>query len=449
MKPYLIILSVLCFCSCKKYLNEKPDQSLKIPSSLKDAQGLLDRNNVLNTVYPYIGEGSADDYYLTDVDFASLTLDNHKSNYTWGDELFFNTYPNDWSTLYSGVYITQLVVETLNTITKNITNEAEYNDIKGQALFHRARLYSIACNLWAKGFNATKAAQTPGIPLRNTLDFNEASVRANLKECYDRITKDLLEAIPLLQTTPVHPMRGSKPAAFALLSRICLSISDFTKAKSYADSCLLLKNDLLDFNSLNAAAAFPIAAYSKEVLFVSYYSAPSHLSNTRAFIDSNLMASYATNDLRKSLFFKDNGNKRFSFKGSYNGNANVFTGYTTAEVILNRAECFARAGDVASAMNDLNTLLLKRYKTGTFIPLKAATADQALSTIFNERRKELVMKDVRWMDLKRLNLEQNFQVTLKRKLNGQIIELPPNSPRYALPIPEVIISMTGMQQNER
>ncbi|SEM08104.1 hypothetical protein SAMN05216436_101351 [bacterium A37T11] len=56
------------------------------------------------------------------------------------------------------------------------------------------------------------------------------------------------------------------------------------------------------------------------------------------------------------------------------------------------------------------------------------------------------MRGLRWMDIKRLNKE-GANITLTRNLNGQIYTLPPNDPRFALPIPEDVIDLSGMQQN--
>ena len=71
-----------------------------------------------------------------------------------------------------------------------------------------------------------------------------------------------------------------------------------------------------------------------------------------------------------------------------------------------------------------------------------------MALILLERRKELLMRGLRWMDLKRLNME-GAAITLTRTVNGQVYTLPPNDLRYALPIPEDVIAISGMQQNPR
>jgi AAA+ ATPase superfamily predicted ATPase len=99
-------------------------------------------------------------------------------------------------------------------------------------------------------------------------------------------------------------------------------------------------------------------------------------------------------------------------------------------------------------LTDLNHLLVRRWKTGTFVPFTAATAEEALDLILLERRKELVFRGVRWMDLKRLNKEGR-NIELVRNLDGQIYRLAPNDLRYAMAIPKDIIQMTGIAQNPR
>jgi len=46
-------------------------------------------------------------------------------------------------------------------------------------------------------------------------------------------------------------------------------------------------------------------------------------------------------------------------------------------------------------------------------------------------------------------LETRFAVTLKRVLNGTIYELPPNDPRYTLPIPQSELNLNPIPQNSR
>jgi hypothetical protein len=101
-------------------------------------------------------------------------------------------------------------------------------------------------------------------------------------------------------------------------------------------------------------------------------------------------------------------------------------------------------------MNDLNILLLNRWKAGSFEPFTASTIEEALDKILAERRKELPFNaNLRWQDLRRLNKDPNRAITLKRELDGRTYILPPNDNRYVFPIPPDEIKLSGIEQNDR
>ncbi len=106
------------------------------------------------------------------------------------------------------------------------------------------------------------------------------------------------------------------------------------------------------------------------------------------------------------------------------------------ELYLVRAESYARAGNATAAMADLNTLLRTRWQAGTYTDMVAASPDDALAKILPERRKELLFRNIRWADLKRLNKDTRFAVTLSRTVNGTTYTLPPNDLRYQVLLPE-------------
>src|ERR1700684_4261592 len=104
--PALFLFPLLYF-SCSKYLDEKTDQTLEVPTTVQDCQAILDNNYYINQFQNNgIGEASADNYYLTDADWSALYYQSDKSIYIWGDEIFYNNPPgsNDWSKIYGIVY---------------------------------------------------------------------------------------------------------------------------------------------------------------------------------------------------------------------------------------------------------------------------------------------------------------------------------------------------------
>lgn len=440
---------MLSLGSCKKYLDEKPDTKLLLPASIDAVQGLLDFETTMNLQNPGTGEVSADNYYVPDATFNALSSEAVRNTYLWLDDITLNEYANHWSRLYDVVTIANVCLESLEKITPAPSEQAAWNNARGAALLYRAKSFLTVAGYWTKAYNTNTAASDMGIPLRLNSDYEMVSTRASLKDSYDQIINDLKAAATLLPDVPKHVMRPSKPAAFGLMARTYLLVNNYDSALVYADKFLAMNGSLLNLNNLSAAATYPFPVYNTEVSMHTVIFTPSILAVSRAIVDTLLYRSYDPNDLRRSLYFKNNGNGNFSFRGSYNQNGTMFNGVATDEIYLIKAECMARLGKINESMATLNSLMITRWKTGTFIPFTAGSVLSALKLILNERRKELIFRDLRWMDLKRLNTEADFQTTLYRKINGVMYTLPPEDNRYALPIPSGVIAISGMPQNPR
>jgi starch-binding outer membrane protein, SusD/RagB family len=206
----------------------------------------------------------------------------------------------------------------------------------------------------------------------------------------------------------------------------------------------------VNYNTISTTATTPFDKLNDESLYYSVlidYDVNLSISTT-AYIDTLLYQSYAANDLRKAIYFRTISGTNIGIKRMYSGTINAFSGLAMDEVFLNRAECLARAGNTSAAMADLNTLLVNRWKTGTYINMTATSASDALQKILVERRKELLFRGLRWTDLKRLNKEST-SYTLTRLLNGNTYSLSPGSPLYVFPIPDNEISNSGIMQNPR
>ena len=434
--------------SCKKYLDAKPDKKLELPATIADVQALLDNESIMNLNNPGTGEISADNYYLTDAAWASVSSLTQRNMYIWGSDITLNDLPNHWSRLYDIVGVANVALESISKITPATNEQNDWNNVKGSALVYRAKSFLTIAGFWAKTYDKNTAAIDLGIPLRLSSDYETRTTRSTMQETYDQIISDLTEAALILPPHPQHVMRPSEAAAFGLLARTYLMMGVYDSAESYADKCIAISGNLLDYNTLDTNASAPIPKFNEEVIMHSRIPVPTIFYH-RARIDSVLYQSYDSNDLRKKVFFKNNGNGSYFFKGSYDHGIALFNGVATDEMYLIKAECLAREGNIQPAMNTLNKLLIMRWKTGTFVPMTAVDMQSALVIILMERRKELVFRDLRWTDLKRLNKEPAFQQIIRRKLNGQDYELAPGDNRYALPIPETVISISGIQQNPR
>jgi len=441
--------SLLSFnVSCKKYLDAKTNKKLVVPSTLQDAQALLDNYKQLNLLYPSTGQESDDDHYLLAGNYNALDIVAQQV-YTW-DENAQNY--NDWQYLYSNVLYANLALETVEGIQPDATNMALWKFIKGQALFFRAFSFFYLAEYFATPYDSLTATDKPGIALRFTSDVNEPVIRASLEKTYRQVITDLTTAAQLLPALSTPASRPCKAAAFGVLARVYLTMNKFNEAGLYADSCLQLYSTLMDYNMLDSTAPAPIKTFNTEVIFQCSTLQSYSIYSPYAKTDTLLYNSYAQHDLRKLIFFKTNPDGTHSFKGSYDGSYYYdvpFIGIASDEMYLIKAECFARAGNKEKALLYLNTLLKQRWQTGTFIPFTANGNDDALTLILSERRKELTCRNIRWFDIKRLNAEGKYTVTLVRMENGQTYTLPPNDARYTFLIPPQVIAISGIVQNAR
>ncbi len=452
MKLVLAVSMVVIMSGCQKFLDVKPDQRLTVPSSLKDLQALLDDYSTFASV-PNAGEISSGDFYLTDADLSSLQSDSHRRMYRWENDHLFEERSYDWNAMLAiPVYHSNTVLNSIEKIGRTTQNRIIHDNVKGSAKYYRARTWFHASLIWTQVYNEGTANNVLGLPLRTTVDFNEPSERASLKETYDLLIKDLKEAAALLPELPIHVVRPSKAAAYGLLARVYLYVGDYEQAFFYSDSCLQIKNTLMDYNELDGSVAFPIPQYNEEIIQYYGMAASQVLNTARAKVKPEIIAMYEAMDLRKTLFFLPHTDGAFGFKGRYTGTASLFGGMATDEMYLIRAECSARVGDLQAAIEDLNVLLATRYLkengTSTYKPTTTMQEDEVLKWILDERRKQLLFRGLRWYDIKRLNRE-GANIELIRKIGDELLRLAPNDLRYALPFPEDVITMSGMTQNPR
>jgi len=449
MRKTLYIASLalmMASCAKDKWFDAKQSLTQVIPTRVSDFQAMLD-NPIMDYNAPYLGEVASDGHYVTDLVYNTLP-NNEKNAYTWSHSLAYTSVA-DWSQsgngTYARVYYCNLVLDGLKTATGAGT--PDYNNVKGQALFYRAKNYYEALQIFAPVYDSATAATDLGIPLRLESDINIPSTRATLKQSYDQVLADVQAAIPLLPVTPLYKTRPSVPACYALLARLYLSVSDYADAGKYADSCLQLYSTLIDFNTLNVTATTPLVNYNNEVILQSSITTGASI-NYSSLVDTALSNLYDSNDLRKKVYIKPSATPGiYTFKSSHFGSA-CFNGYTPEEMYLVRAEANARLGNKDVAMADVNTVLRTRYKTGTYTDQTAPTADSALAIVLTERRKELLFSGLRWTDLRRFAREGRFAVTLTRTIAGTTYTLKPGSYQYTFPIPDdVILAAPQLQQN--
>jgi tetratricopeptide (TPR) repeat protein len=441
----LLILSIAFGCR-KEFLDIKSDKKLVVPVTAKDLQALMDNTGAMNTQGdPSLGELGADDFFLTDARWETMSTASQRNGYIWAKDIFeTETYSVDWYRPYQMVFYANTVLEG----AQKLGDSQAAALLRGQALFARSWAFYGLLQIFAQPYVPGSSNDGPGIPLRLESDINLPSSRATVGEAYRQIVSDLTEALDLLPALPLIKTRASRASASALLARVYLLMGDYDRALDFAERTLALQSSLMDYNTISLTATNPFKSMNDEVIYHSEMAQVAAFGNTRLNVVADLYASYSADDLRKSLFYFNNSGT-LAFKGSYTTLPYFFSGLSVDEVMLIRAECLARLNRGPEALDVLNILLVKRWKTGKFVPVSLGTGQTVLQLVLLERRKELIFRALRWPDLRRFNMDPSMKKDLVRVVKGQTYSLPAGDPRYVLPLPVEVLRLTGMPNNPR
>lgn len=438
--------------SCNKFLEDKTNKTSTVPSTLEDMQALLDAGNQLNMGnYPFFIETCTDDYFLSDEGYNKLDIFDRQV-YTFQNPDSYNVIERlaIWRNAYKAIAVANTVLDGLSDI--KILKGLDPNNIKGQALFHRAFMHFILLQIYAAPFDQKGNNNGPGIPIKLSSDINDKTKLSTVEECYRSVIQDLEEAAGLLPNELGIVTRPGKISAHAALSRVYMAMEDYGKAKEYAELVLTRYNKLMDLNAMNVDVRAPFQALNVETLFFGYSNGSSMFNGSSgSYINEDLLQLYNVNDLRFSANYKKEVNGFYSFKGQYTGTGAYifFVGLTTSEVLLDAAESNVRLGNTTGSLEQLNDLLQNRIKKQFFVPITETNPERLLKIILQERRKELVRRGVRWSDLRRLNKDERFKKEIVRRvtMNGKIQEfsLKPNSKDYIFNIPIEVKNIAGIE----
>lgn len=448
MKRKIYTFTILCILvfnqhSCKDYLDLKGNNTLVVPASLDDFEALLNNAPLINQlITPSLIETWADDYFVLPSSFE-IVLKRLQSLYVWNIDHI--NHPNDWSKGYRPIYYANFCLEGLPNIEKTEFNKAQYDKVKGTALYFRAYFYLKLLWVYAPAYDEATAETDVGIVLKKDTDFNTPSIRSTVEEGYKNVIGDTEKALEFLPKLSTYPTQPSKLAAHGLLARAYLSMRKYEKALFHAAEALKIHDGLMDYNKpedgVNINASIPFKKYNKETIFyteINDYQGSLYQSGTGGRVDTVLFDTYENQDLRKQLYFIASGDY-YETRATYTEtNYIYFSGLAFDELHLIRAECKARLNNISGAMQDLNHLLRHRYdNTQPFIEKVALNEKQALDIILLERRKSLIFRGLRWVDVKRLNKEGR-NISIIRNIAGKEYILAPDDPRFVIPLPDDI-----------
>lgn len=458
------LVLIFALAGCDDYLTV-PEKGKVIPETIEHYNQLLSNFNKFTN-------SSANAYFYSDdiklyADETSRipwngVIVEYENGYLFKDHLYDDPddADQDWNNFYDQIYVCNQVIENIDEAVGD--DEVLRAQTKGKALAQRAYAYFMLVNLYSKHYDESSYDADLGVPLHTVPDINAEKARATVKEVYDLIEEDLLEAAELVPEEAEFNYHPDKSGVYGLLARMYLYQGDWENARDYANQALQRHSFLYDYKTIDFIPGAPPQAgmigYPREgtdneeaVWFKK--SGMQWIYNVAVYMTGEHKALYDDGDRRLYFRLVDN----FVFGPNAHGKV-IFTkefyykaGITTPELYLIRAESNARLNNPSAAIADLNTLRQNRFDGSEYTPYSDnKTSSEALDLVLKERRVELFMHPLRLFDLKRLNKDPEFAKTITRSFDGQTYTIEPGDNNYVLAIPKKVMNLNSkIEQNSR
>lgn len=455
MKTIYSILNaamLMTLAACNDFLDTTPKGQV-IPTTMVDFKGILIDVTPASTAYPLANICSDDVLYL------NPTANNVNTNaYLWLDNFYKESESdNAWNDTYEAVYNMNVVIDNIMEATEGTTEEKQA--LTTEAKVQRAYMFWYLQSLYAKAYDPATAATVLSIPLPLKPDLEALLPRSTVEEVTNQILADLDGAENLLPDVASNDYRPTKAAVHGLRARVYFYMARYDEAAAEAEKALSYNSELNDMRTWEFIdEEFPFLGVTNmpEDYTVSpekiWHRATSFDSMIQTFcISDDLQALYGDKkDLRFKFWFSimarngqpwEDGHERYLQDLNYN--------ISVPEMMLIRAEALARHNDNA-ALDLLNDLRTYRFKEEDYRPLTTSDGPNLLSIVLDERRRELALTGLRWLDMKRLCREGLYTRTLEREFEGTIYQLEPNSNHYVFPISLQVLNMnSNIKQNPR
>lgn len=467
------------FSSCDQFLDETPDNRLRLDSYEKIAE-------LVTNAYPD-GSGAFMEWMSDNVgaDPKNMQRLEMTQPYLWQDvELEGQDTPSYyWSSNYNAIAHANQALEALEDVKEN--NPSYKKAIRGEALACRAFAHFMLVNVFAKTYDEQTAGTDQGIVIMEKPEVKLLVTykRSSVKQVYDFIEKDLNEALELV-TDEYYKNSGkyhfNKNALLAFATKFFLFKKDYQKAEKYGLELFggfynpqMIKNyqevytgtsdEVMARKFTSPSFAGNLLLIRKDVLYgykpYAGYRFTEDVYKTLVLSkkDQRFIASYsyggATSFLPK---FQRNLIRKTSLTSSSGYPYTIEVALRAEEVLFNLLEAWAMQGDeklpnykayfdkylknVYANSIDYNTLEINYKK---FFP-NLTPQELRVKMLLDEKRREFIEEGVRWFDICRHHLR-----VVHTDVTGTTSVLTENDARKVLQIPQTAILYGGLQPNER
>ncbi len=447
----LSLIGLVTFTSCDDYLDIVPKGN-KIPTTLADFEALLRDEYTIGYVPVTNALYLLNDRYLGESSLNSVTLSS--ANYMWNedaDRISLNSSDESaYYNAYRAISSCNLLIENVPSATE--ATDTERNEVLAYAHVIRAINYFTVVNYYAATYQSATASETLGVPLITSANINAASKQVSVQEIFDFMIQDIQEAItlglPKESMTVIHPNLG---AAYALLARIYLQMSNYTEALRYANLALEQNDQLYDWvsfyetnkDNINQDGVYPTLSTPMGYTYVENYyfrcgEANPNYSNSEQGIPVERAERFEEGDARFLSRWKLRTLNQDTYyyplcRGYFN-----YGGLTTSEVYLIKAECLARqatGNDYTAAMETLDAVRQTRILPEYYHPSTATSLADAIEQIRRTKDNDLIFSLVPFADARRFNAEGTYARTMTKTHKGTTYTLSPDSHLWIMPFP--------------
>lgn len=367
---------------------------------------------------------------------------------------------NNWIRSYEAINTVNNVLAHLDLVDEEIRPL-----IEGEALAIRAMVHFELARYWAKPWVAGGANNQIGIPLKLepsvTEEDAQPTLRSSVAEVYAQVLEDLTQAKALLEPYGQNDIRISTYTVSAVLSRVYLQQGAYQLAAEEASRVIesgiysLVDEPMKAFNSASNTEedvfALQLNANSTSGTsnsgLATFYARLNGFGRGDMQVQAQHLAKYEPGDLRSgvdtsltrtativnvdSMFYigiggQNAGNIQTAKWGDFNLNVPVIR---LAEMYVTRAEGNFEAGTAigATPLEDINTI---RQRAG----LEPLSGPVTQAQIRNERQLELAF--------------EGFTLHDKKRWQQPVGDFAYDANELILPIPEIEIEASGIEQNE-
>lgn len=478
-KIIMMFIIVMGLSSCDSFLDKTPDNRLRLDSYDKIAE-------LVTNAYPD-GSGQFMEWMSDNVgtDPKNVQRRDMTQSYKWQDvDLEGQDTPSYyWTSNYMAIAHANQALLALEEVKEN--NPELKKAIRGEALACRAFAHFMLVNVFAKSYNPQTASSDNGIVI---MEQPEVSLlvqykRSTVKQVYDFVEKDLLEALDLV-SDKYYKNTGkyhfNKNALFAFASRFYLLKRDYAACEKY--STMVLGTEYSPAMVRNYKDIY--TGTSSEIIATKF--TDSNLKSNLLLIRKDVLYAYKgytgyrfNQDVYNSLVISKK-DLRFSISYSFGGTASflpkfqrelikktsltsssgypytIEIGFRSEEVFFNRLESWLNMGADKLPLfeSHFNQYLMYIYSETINYTTLLANYKKAypgmsndklrLIMVLDEKRREFVEEGLRWFDICRHNIPVRHT-----DINGNTDILKENDARKIVQIPQTAIKYGELEPNIR